>query len=150
MHRGTAILGLVSVLALGWLASCGSPVEGAWEGKKSLAQGSDPSGYEIHLTLSRFVKDEPGGAVEYTIFHLDGRMDVCKSALRCKEKTGETYQYEESITHGKCEDGLTIRASSISEEALSFQRLGADGGAEMEVDLSVQTGIPTAKGRPTG
>ncbi|MDP7113614.1 MAG: hypothetical protein QGH45_16725, partial [Myxococcota bacterium] len=72
---------VVIVLGLGLLASCASPVEGAWEGKLEPPQGSDPAGYEVHLTLSRFMADEPGGAVEYTFFHLDGRRDLCSATL---------------------------------------------------------------------
>ncbi len=147
VRKATVLRFLALTIGLGALSSCASPVEGAWEGRWELAQGSDPAGYEVHLTLSKFMTDEPGGAVEYTIFHPDGRRDLCASTLRGASKEGTVYEYKELITQGKCVDGLTVRVNSLGEDALEFQRLGADGSAEIEGKLSVQTGIATAKGR---
>ncbi len=134
------------VLALGMLAACASPVEGAWEGKMELPKGSDPAGYEVHLTLSKFMVDEPGGAVEYTIFFLDGRRELCSATLKCTSREGGVYEYTERIISGKCEDGRVVRASTDGEESLDFQRLARDGSAEIAVKLGVQTGIETARG----
>ncbi len=148
MVRKETVLGiLVLTVGLGALCSCASPVEGAWEGRWELAQGADPAGYEVHLTLSKFMVDEPGGAIEYTIFHPDGRLDLCSSTLKGVSKEGTLFEYSEQITKGKCADGLTVRVNSLGEDALEFQRLGADGSPEIEGKLSVQTGIATAKGR---
>ncbi len=146
MRTATAMGILAAALALGVLSSCASPVEGAWEGRWELAQGNDPAGYEVHLTLTRFMTDEPGGAVEYTIFRPDGRRDLCSAALHCESKADGTFQYRESITQGKCDDGRTVRVSTAGEEALDFQRLDSGGVADIAGKLSVQTGIATAKG----
>lgn len=146
MRLTSASFNVVVVLGLGLLASCASPVEGAWEGKLELPQGSEPAGYEVHLTLSKFMSDEPGGAVEYTFFHLDGRRDQCSATLTGTSKQGTIYEYTERITAGKCDDGRVVRASADGEERLDFQRLADDGSAEMSIKLGVQTGIATAKG----
>jgi hypothetical protein len=146
VKRTSTSVKVVVFLGLGLLASCASPVEGAWEGKLELPKGSDPAGYEVHLTLSKFLVDEPGGAVEYTFFHLDGRRDQCSASLKGTSKEGAVYEYTERITAGKCDDGRVVRVSADGEERLDFQRLAADGSAELAVKLGVQTGIDTAKG----
>jgi len=149
MRSGFALASTIGLLVS--LLGCGaSPIEGAWEGKVAYPQGSDPSGYELHMTLTRFLKGEPAGAIEYTIFHPTQEMDHCYGTLKAVSKSGNIYEYAESITQGKCESGLTIRVTSAGEEGLNFQRLDSNGEVAIQAALAVQTGIATAKDRPGG
>ena len=149
MRCGVAIA--ITLWLVTMLPACGAaPIEGAWEGKVSNPQGSDPSGYEIHLTLTRFLKGEPAGAIEYTVFHPTQEMDPCSGTLEAVSKSGGIYDYEESITRGKCETGMTIRVTSAGEEGLNFQRIDGSGEVTMQAALAVQTGVATAKDRPGG
>jgi len=146
-------IGLLAVATVLWtlgllLSGCAAPIEGAWETKVEYPQGSDPAGFELHLTLAKFMKDETGGAAEYTIFHENARIVTCKTSLKSVSKAGGTYEYLDSITEGSCEDGMTIRVVPTAEDKLSWQRIGADGNVEMAATLDVQTGIATAVDKP--
>ncbi len=151
MTSRPAIVGLfLGLIGLG-LGACGAaPIEGAWEAKVDYPQGSDPSGFEVHLTVTRFLKGEPGGAVEYTIFHPTQNMDTCKGTLEAVSKSGGVYEYEESITRGKCVTDMIVRISDTGGAGLKWERLTADGTVDKTAVLKVQTGIATAKDRPGG
>ncbi len=146
MLRG---LGLLVLCTIPWmLTGCAKPIEGAWETKVTHPQGSDPTGYELHLTLSKFMTGEPGGAAEYKVFREAGRIETCKSTLEAVSKGDGVYEYVESLTQGPCGDGMTIRVRPQPPDKLQWERIDADGNVEMSATLDVQTGIETAKGLP--
>ena len=147
MRSGFAMAGGLLLL----LCGCGpSPVEGAWEARIDLPQGSDPSGYEVHLALTRFLVGEPSGAVEYTVFHPTQEMETCKGKLEGVAKEAGGYQYEETITRGKCDTGATIQVAPAGTGSLQFQRIDVDGNAVISGTLETQTGVRTAKDRAGG
>ena len=146
-----AIAGCFLGLTLAFIPACGSsPIEGAWEAKVDYPKGSDPSGFEVHLTVTRFLRDEPGGAVEYTIYHPTQITEACKGSLKGVSKTDGVYEYKETITQGRCESEMLVRVSDTGGAGLKWERLAADGSVDKTAVLKVQTGIPTAKDRPGG
>jgi hypothetical protein len=150
MTSRLAIVVVLLGLFLAWIPACGgAPIEGAWEAKVDYPKGSDPSGFEVHLTVTRFLKGEPGGAVEYTIFHPTQKTETCKGSLEGVSKAGGIFEYEETITQGGCVSDMVVRISDTGA-GLKWERLTADGGVDKTAVLSVQTGIPTAKDRPGG
>ena len=148
MRHGIVVLALALCTVPLLVSGCASPIEGAWETKVTYPQGSDPAGFELHLTLVKFMKGEPGGAAEYTIIYPAGRLETCKSSLESVSKASGYYEYKESLIQGSCGDGMTVRVTSTAEDKLSWQRIDADGNVEMAATLDVQTGIKTAKGLP--
>ncbi len=150
MHRLGVMIAALVVATAGMLGGCAASIEGAWEGKVEHPQGSDPSGFEVHLTLSRFLKGEPSGAIEYTIFHPTQETNTCKATLKATSKAGGVYEYEEAITQGKCVTDMTIRVTSGGPDNLKWERIDADGGVDMAATLGVQTGVATAKDRAGG
>lgn len=151
MTSRQAIVALwIGLFGIGLCACGASPIEGAWEAKVDYPQGSDPSGFEVHLTVTRFLKGEPGGAVEYTIYHPTQNMETCKGSLEAVGKAGGVYEYEETITQGRCQGDMLVRISDTGGAGLKWERLTADGTVDKTAVLKVQTGIPTAKDRPGG
>ena len=141
----TAIAFAAVALLAALLPACGSSPQGAWEGRVDMPQGSDPTGYEVHVTLTRFMSDETSGAVEYTVFHPNSRLEACSTNLIARSKSGGVFEFEEEITKGPCEDGLTVRVSAAPNDKLKWEKLKADGSVDWSGTLDVQTGLETAK-----
>lgn len=133
-------------LFLAFIPACGSGPQGAWEGKVDFAKGSSPTGIEVHMTLTKFLKGEYSGAAEYTLFHEDGRLVQCKTTLEAESKGDGVYNYVETVTHGPCKDGMKVQLIP-SEESIQWKRLNADGAEQYSATLKVQEGVKTAKGK---